>query len=58
VVAAFISIIQMLTLVAQAWVYAHMQLTPEEAAEYKNVPVVYNGDVGFFFEPNESVSTW
>jgi sarcosine oxidase/L-pipecolate oxidase len=48
----------MLTLDTQAWVYAHMQLTPEEAAEYKNVPVVYNGDVGFFFEPNESVSAW
>ena len=38
---------------AQAWVYAHIQLTPEEAAEYKGVPVVYNGEVGFFFEPNE-----
>jgi sarcosine oxidase/L-pipecolate oxidase len=32
-----------------------MQLTPKEAAEYRNAPVVYNGDVGFFFEPNESV---
>ncbi|KAL5120643.1 hypothetical protein ACEQ8H_001391 [Pleosporales sp. CAS-2024a] len=39
--------------VSKAWVYAHIQLTPEEAARYKNVPVVYNGDVGFFFEPNE-----
>lgn len=39
----------------QAWVYAHMQLTPEEAAAYKDTPVVYNGDVGFFFEPNECV---
>ncbi|KAL2135308.1 hypothetical protein VTI74DRAFT_9076 [Chaetomium olivicolor] len=38
---------------SKAWVYAHMQLTPEEAAEYKGCPVVYNGDVGFFFEPNE-----
>ncbi|KAB5578063.1 fructosyl peptide oxidase [Coniochaeta sp. 2T2.1] len=38
---------------SKAWVYAHIQLTPEEAAEYKNAPVVYNGDVGFFFEPNE-----
>lgn len=40
-------------LTLQAWVYAHMQLSPEEAKEFKNAPVVYNGDVGFFFEPNE-----
>jgi sarcosine oxidase/L-pipecolate oxidase len=39
--------------VSKAWVYAHMQLTPSEAAAYKNTPVVYNGDIGFFFEPNE-----
>ncbi|EUC37111.1 hypothetical protein COCCADRAFT_1887 [Bipolaris zeicola 26-R-13] len=39
--------------VSKAWVYAHIQLTPEEAAEYKNAPVVYNGDVGFLFEPDE-----
>jgi sarcosine oxidase/L-pipecolate oxidase len=32
-----------------------MQLTPEEAAEYKDAPVVYNGELGFFFEPNEYV---
>ncbi|EMR65361.1 putative fructosyl peptide oxidase protein [Eutypa lata UCREL1] len=38
---------------SKAWVYAMIQLTPEEAAEYKNSPVVYNGDIGFFFEPNE-----
>ncbi|KAF1959735.1 fructosyl peptide oxidase [Byssothecium circinans] len=38
---------------SKAWVYAHMRLTPEEAVEYKNVPVVYNGDIGFFFEPDE-----
>jgi hypothetical protein len=37
----------------QAWVYAHLRLTSEEAAEFKNCPVVYNGDVGFFFEPDE-----
>ncbi len=43
-------------LTLQAWVYAHMQLSPEEAKEFKNAPVVYNGDIGFFFEPNEYVS--
>lgn len=42
-----------LTARTQAWVYAHMQLSPEEAAMYKNAPVVYNADLGFFFEPNE-----
>lgn len=42
---------------AQAWVFAHIQLTPQEAAEYKNAPVVYDGEYGFFFEPNESVTT-
>ncbi|KAL1609896.1 hypothetical protein SLS60_001561 [Paraconiothyrium brasiliense] len=30
-----------------------MRLTPTEAAVYRNSPVVYNGDVGFFFEPDE-----
>ncbi|KAH7126005.1 putative sarcosine oxidase [Dactylonectria macrodidyma] len=39
--------------VSKAWVLAHIQLTPEEAALYKNIPVVYDGEYGFFFEPNE-----
>ncbi|KAF2028028.1 FAD dependent oxidoreductase [Setomelanomma holmii] len=39
--------------VSKAWVYAHIQLKPAEAAAYKSTPVMYNGDVGFFFEPNE-----
>lgn len=30
-----------------------MRLTPAEAEEYKNCPVVYNGDIGFFFEPDK-----
>jgi len=30
-----------------------MQLSQEEAKEFKDSPVVYNGDVGFFFEPDE-----
>ncbi|PVI07354.1 fructosyl peptide oxidase [Periconia macrospinosa] len=38
---------------SKAWVYAHIRLTPNEIAEYQNMPVVYNGDVGFFFEPDE-----
>lgn len=37
----------------QAWVFAHIQLTPTEAAQYKDSPVIYDGDYGFFFEPNE-----
>jgi glycine/D-amino acid oxidase-like deaminating enzyme len=39
--------------VSKAWVYAHMQLSPQEARKYKDCPVVYHGDYGFFFEPNE-----
>lgn len=38
---------------SQAWVFAHIQLTPEEVTKYKNIPVVYDGEYGFFFEPNE-----
>ncbi|VDC05363.1 unnamed protein product [Peniophora sp. CBMAI 1063] len=38
---------------SKAWVYAHLQLTPEEVKEYAGCPVVYNEDLGFFFEPNE-----
>jgi sarcosine oxidase/L-pipecolate oxidase len=34
-------------------VYAHLRLTTQEAVDYKGSPVVYNGDVGFFFEPDE-----
>ncbi|OJJ07791.1 hypothetical protein ASPVEDRAFT_66020 [Aspergillus versicolor CBS 583.65] len=40
--------------VSKAWVFAHIQLTPAEAAQYRNSPVVYDGDYGFFFEPNEN----
>ncbi|KAF8832557.1 hypothetical protein HHX47_DHR1001851 [Lentinula edodes] len=39
---------------SKAWVYAHMQLTSEEIKEYADCPVVYNEDLGFFFEPDES----
>jgi sarcosine oxidase/L-pipecolate oxidase len=30
-----------------------MELSQEEAKVFKDSPVVYNGDIGFFFEPNE-----
>ncbi|KAH7135664.1 fructosyl amino acid oxidase [Dendryphion nanum] len=36
---------------SKAWVYAMIQLTPTEAQPYLNTPVVYNSDIGFFFEP-------
>lgn len=34
----------------QAWVFAHIPLTPAEEAQYKNSPVVYDGDYSFFFK--------
>lgn len=39
--------------VCKAWVYAYVQLTPSKAAAYKQAPIVYISDVGFFFEPDE-----
>lgn len=39
--------------VSKAWVYAHMKLSASEAQAYKDGPVVYHGDYGFFFEPDE-----
>ncbi|KAI2477253.1 Fructosyl peptide oxidase [Pyrenophora tritici-repentis] len=40
--------------VSKAWVYAHIRLTPQEAREYASCPVVYNSDIGFFFEPDKN----
>ncbi|KAJ5097040.1 hypothetical protein N7456_007761 [Penicillium angulare] len=40
--------------VSKAWVFAHIKLTPEEVKQYKNIPVVYDGEYGFFFEPDEN----
>lgn len=34
----------------QAWVFAYIPLTPAEEAQYKNSPVVYDGDYSFFFK--------
>ncbi|SPO00318.1 related to fructosyl amino acid oxidase [Cephalotrichum gorgonifer] len=43
-------------LAAGAWSPTLVDLEDQccsKAAEYKNAPVVYNGELGFFFEPNE-----
>lgn len=36
-----------------AWTLVHLTLAPEERALYKNLPVIFNSERGFFFEPNE-----
>ncbi|KAJ9659260.1 hypothetical protein H2201_007410 [Coniosporium apollinis] len=35
-----------------AWTLAHIKMTPEEAALYKNLPVLFNVERGFFMEPD------
>lgn len=36
-----------------AWTIAHIALSPDERALYKNFPVIFNIEKGFFFEPDE-----
>ncbi|EAW11581.1 NAD(P)/FAD-dependent oxidoreductase [Aspergillus clavatus NRRL 1] len=35
-----------------AWTLCHIQMTPEEAARYRNLPVLFNIAKGFFMEPD------
>ncbi|KAJ5587103.1 uncharacterized protein N7459_002868 [Penicillium hispanicum] len=37
-----------------AWTLVHITLAPEERALYKSLPVIFNSERGFFFEPNEA----
>lgn len=37
-----------------AWTLVHIKLTPEERALYKDMPVIFNIEKGFFFEPDSS----
>lgn len=36
-----------------AWTLAHIKMTEEEAKLYKNLPVMFNVERGFFMEPDE-----
>ena len=36
-----------------AWTLAHIKMTPEEASLYKDLPVLFNVERGFFMEPDE-----
>lgn len=38
-------------LMAKCWTLAHIQLTPEECAEFKDIPVVMNLEEGEFVDP-------
>ncbi|KAL6246902.1 hypothetical protein RBB50_006209 [Rhinocladiella similis] len=38
---------------AKCWTLAHIQLSPDECAAFKDIPVVMNLEEGFFFEPSE-----
>lgn len=36
-----------------AWTLAHIKMTSEEVKHYKNLPVLFNVEKGFFMEPDE-----
>ncbi|THW79984.1 putative sarcosine oxidase [Aureobasidium pullulans] len=37
---------------SKCWTYGLLELTEEEAAHFRNMPVVLNHELGFFFEPS------
>jgi sarcosine oxidase/L-pipecolate oxidase len=37
---------------SKCWTLAHIELTKDEVKEYKDMPVVDNHELGFFFEPD------
>lgn len=41
---------------SKCWTLGHIQLTGEEAAEWKGVPVIDNYELGFMFEPDPDTS--
>lgn len=36
-----------------AWTIAHITMSPEEAKIYKDIPVIFHSEKGFFIEPDE-----
>lgn len=41
-------------MLAKCWTFAHIKLTNEEAQKMKDIPVLLNYDLGFFFEPDSN----
>lgn len=41
---------------SKCWTLGHIQLTDEEAAEWKGVPVIDHFELGFMFEPDPDTS--
>ena len=38
---------------SKCWTLAHVELTEAEVEEYRNMPIVDNHELGFFFEPDQ-----
>lgn len=41
---------------SKCWTLGHVELTEEEAAQWKGIPVIDHFELGFTFEPNEETS--